>query len=264
MNNTLITGAEHHQMHFLERWLPHESFIWGTRQYLSHLKDESQVLIPQVTHPNFVHAVLNICLDKGISQIYPTAKAEQVLLNEALILFSEFDIQVYCPTTLTHQLLQNPGELLNRFKDEDIDTVPYLLATDFKQFSEACVQLGYPNNNVSFTGLNGKQPVYFMGEHSSSLSCDEFRVSFVQAAQLLNRDINSTLLLRKRGDVVANHRLCYHKGVLMSSWLDVPVDEKLAIEAIGKILNLHGIYQIELHNNHFIYQISTLISDDLF
>jgi hypothetical protein len=55
---------------------------------------ERFITIPPPEKETFIHELLTLCLDHDISKVYPLRKEEQVLLQTASQLFSEFGVEI--------------------------------------------------------------------------------------------------------------------------------------------------------------------------
>lgn len=264
MITVLLTAAQSPQVHFLEKWLPGDRFILGTNEQLSGIAAENQVLIPNTDHPNYVHALLNICLDKQISVVYPMKMEEQNLLSEATTLFYEFGIRLQISDTLIRQLLQQPYEMLNHLVMENIPAVPFSLAESFNEFSRGCLQMGYPATGVSFTTALIPGPIWQIVEQKCSKRPDGFPVTFSQAARKLNQENENSVLIRRVSKKMQSHWAVFEEGKLNGSWLILEETENQLLKNLGNALNLTGIYHIQIQDRTLIYNISTLFNDFLF
>ena len=61
------------------------------------VKNGTMIKTPDPAGASFAHEMLTLCLDKGISMLFPLRKAELMPLAEARQLFLEFDIQLILP-----------------------------------------------------------------------------------------------------------------------------------------------------------------------
>lgn len=96
----LITAANAAQAYQLQGVLNSEGHVFlGDYQDIPDLMVKSGLMIktPNPNDSSFIHKMLALCLDKSITAIYPLRKAELLLLAEARLLFTEFDITLYIP-----------------------------------------------------------------------------------------------------------------------------------------------------------------------
>jgi hypothetical protein len=61
------------------------------------VKNGTMIKTPDPASASFAHEMLTLCLDKGVSMLFPLRNAELVPLAEARQLFLEFDIQLILP-----------------------------------------------------------------------------------------------------------------------------------------------------------------------
>ena len=97
--STLITAANSAQAQQLKSVLATEDIVLGDYQDIPDFMVKSGKLIktPNPNSPAFIHEMLALCLDKGITRVFALRKQELLLLSEATLLFSEFDIQLSIP-----------------------------------------------------------------------------------------------------------------------------------------------------------------------
>ncbi len=96
----LITAANAAQAYQLRGILNAEPHVLlGDYQDIPDMMVQNGQLIktPNPNTSSFIHQMLALCLDRGITAIYPLRKAEQLLLAEAALLFSEFEITLNIP-----------------------------------------------------------------------------------------------------------------------------------------------------------------------
>ncbi|RYE20169.1 MAG: hypothetical protein EOP42_27870, partial [Sphingobacteriaceae bacterium] len=92
MTKVLVTCGAHPGVYFLEKWFPQVEFIYGDAVFITQISASQQSLLPQVSEGDFIHQLLNVCLDNQINAVFAMSFAEQELLAEAVELFSEFEI----------------------------------------------------------------------------------------------------------------------------------------------------------------------------
>ncbi|MGV8878224.1 MAG: hypothetical protein ACOH2A_04250 [Sphingobacteriaceae bacterium] len=264
MIKVLLTAAEYPQVHFLEKWLPGDRFVFGTNEQLHGIIAANQVLIPDTDHPNYVHALLNICLDNQISVVYPMKMDEQNLLSEAFTLFYEFGIRLEIPDTLIRELLLHPYEMLNCLVMENMPVVPFFLAESFDEFSKGCLQMGYPATAVSFTTAVIPGPVWQISEQKGLKKAYGFPVTFSQAAYKLKQENEMAVLIRPVAKNMQSHWTVFEDGQLKGSWLILEETENQLLKNLGNTLKLTGIYHIQIQDRTLIYNLSTLFNDFLF
>jgi hypothetical protein len=61
------------------------------------VRNGTMIKTPDPASASFAHEMLTLCLDKGISMLFPLRKAELMPLAEARQLFLEFDVQLILP-----------------------------------------------------------------------------------------------------------------------------------------------------------------------
>jgi len=61
------------------------------------IKSGAMIKTPSPENPSFAHLMLTLALDNQITKIYALRPAELALLQEAKILFAEFDIELCTP-----------------------------------------------------------------------------------------------------------------------------------------------------------------------
>lgn len=98
--SVLITAATSAQAYKLKAALKtNEKILLGDYLDLPDLMIKSGAMIktPNPENPSFAHLVLTLALDNQITQIYALRRAELALLQEAKVLFAEFDIELCIP-----------------------------------------------------------------------------------------------------------------------------------------------------------------------
>lgn len=263
MRNILVTQGENPLNHFLSKLLKDDQIIWGVQQEVKCLDGETQINIPSTDHPNFIHALLNICLDNQINTIIATSAAEVDLLNEASILFTEFDIDFGFPSADTLELLKNQFLMLEQLTAADVPAVPFHMADNFADFSKAILHLGYPASTITFTENAGLSPTWYIRDEGKLNRSNEVHLTFTQAARMIRGDEQQSLLIRKAYADFQEHWVYFKQGYLSSSWLETGSAETLLLNNIGRVLKLNGIYKIQLEDKNLVYQISAL-HDNLF
>jgi hypothetical protein len=94
--NTLITGATSAEAHKLKNKLNADNIILGDYLELPAfmLTSANMVRLPNPDSASYAHEMLTLCLDKGISIVYPLYDNEVMLLNQAELLFGEYGIKI--------------------------------------------------------------------------------------------------------------------------------------------------------------------------
>jgi len=98
--SVLITAATSAQAYKLKAALnTTEKVLLGDYLDLPDLmvKNGAMIKTPSPENPSFAHLMLTLALDNQVTKIYTLRRAELVLLQEAKILFAEFDIELCAP-----------------------------------------------------------------------------------------------------------------------------------------------------------------------
>jgi hypothetical protein len=99
MNSILITGASDSKAYRLQQYISSDFIVFADHFDLPQLPSASRKFIktPMGDAPTYAHELLSICLDLGVSKVYPLHKAEVFALAEAAILFAEYGIALIVP-----------------------------------------------------------------------------------------------------------------------------------------------------------------------
>ncbi|MVN20855.1 ATP-grasp domain-containing protein [Mucilaginibacter arboris] len=244
MTKALITCGQNPSVYFLEKWLPQYEFIYGDASFIAQIPSIQQIILPQVSQADYIHQVLNICLDNQIDAVFPMSFSEQELLAEATELFSEFNIQLHLPDLITRKLLSNPAEVLQKLNFSGIKTVPFRVTSSFGEFSKACLQLGYPTENIAVAAVENPDLVWLINDLYKTASLGGKPViSFTKAAKLFAA--NEMLLLRTFRP--STQKLMYASFTgekLTSVWNLGAIISKETIKQIGTALQLNGLFEI--------------------
>jgi len=92
----LITSANSAAAYQLKGKLDNAEVILGDYEALPSLmiKSGKMIQLPDPGSISYSHQMLTLCLDKGISVIYPLRNDEAALLKEAEQLFNEYGIKI--------------------------------------------------------------------------------------------------------------------------------------------------------------------------
>lgn len=90
----LITAAADSAAHRLARTLGSSEVIFADQQTLPVFSDKKFIQIPHPESVAFAHEILKVCLDYGVTKIYPMKKEELHELSKARQLFEEYGINV--------------------------------------------------------------------------------------------------------------------------------------------------------------------------
>jgi len=94
--NILITSANSAAAHQLKNKLNIDNVILGDYLELPEFMVQSgkMLQLPNPRSNSYSHEILTLCLDKGITKLYPLRKEELALLREAQQLFTEYNIEI--------------------------------------------------------------------------------------------------------------------------------------------------------------------------
>lgn len=90
----LITAAADSSAHRLARILSTSEIIFADQRALPIFSDKKFIQIPLPESAAFAHEILKLCLDYGITKIYPLKKEELHELSKSRQLFEEYGINV--------------------------------------------------------------------------------------------------------------------------------------------------------------------------
>lgn len=255
MTKTLITCGNNPGVYFLEKWLPPADFIYGDASFIAQISVSQQVLLPSVLQPDFIHQLLNICLDRHIESVFAMAAAEQDLLAEAVGLFEEFGIQLYLPNLLTKKYLLKEASLLQGLTQSGIDIVPFQTSASVETFSKACLALGYPTETLAISAAENPEMLWLMDDQlakTKTVFQGKPVISFIKAIKLFNP--NEFLLLRKF------HQPSFKKtyavftgGNLVSVWNTLANEEIKLLNQVSEQLKLNGIFEFYFQGQHHLF-----------
>ncbi len=243
MTKALITCGQHPGVYFLEKWFPHVDFVYGDASFITQISESQQVLLPKVSQGDYIHELLNICLDKQIDVVFAMGFAEQELLAEAVELFSEFNINLFLPDLITRKLLFNPAALFAKLNFCGIKTVSFQVTSSFAEFSKACLQLGYPTESITVTSLQNLDLVWIINDQLKNNNLDGKPViSFIKAAKIFAEE--ELLLLRAFHPSNQKVYASFIDGKLGPVWnTDLSSEETIA--KLGFQLQLNGLFEIQ-------------------
>lgn len=195
MTKALITCGAHPGIYFLEKWLPGFDFIYGDASFIAPISATKQIILPQISQADYIHQLLNICLDQQIDAVFTLSFSEQELLAEAVELFSEFNIQLYLPDLIGRKLLLNLAEVFQKLKSQGIKTALFQITSSFAEFSKACLQLGYPTESIAVAAVQNPDLVWIINDQLKTDSLEgKLVIPFTKAAKFFNWE--KPLLLR--------------------------------------------------------------------
>ena len=244
MNKALITCGNQPGVYFLEKWLPDFDFIYGDASFIAVIPVNQQLLLPSTHHPSYIHELLTICIDQQINALFPMASREQELLAEAAELFTEFDIQLFLPDIKTHRQLKNDLEVLQTAAQFGLQTIPHRFTESFAEFSKACLDLGFPDQQIAINKPNQPGNFWLLNERFNVDNFDIPQIDFSSAAKIFGKQ--NLLLLRQyiTGEQSLFYAVCFKGKITFCS-------NPAAIEAgflqMTQALSLSGIWQIRLH-----------------
>ena len=245
MTKALITCGTHPGVYFLEKWFPQFQFIYGDASFIDQISASQQLLLSAVSQADFIHQLLNICLDQQINAVFAMSFSEQELLAEAVELFSEFNIHLYLPGLVTRKLLFNPAEYLQKLNFCGIKPVSHRVTSSFAEFSKACLQLGYPTETLTVAAVQNPDLLWIVNDqHKTNSLNGKPVVSFTKAAKLFAA--NEQLLLRqfspsKQKTIYAS----FIGGKLESVWNIGEIVSEELIKKIGTELQLNGLFEMD-------------------
>ncbi|MGI4022499.1 MAG: hypothetical protein ACRYFA_13415 [Janthinobacterium lividum] len=249
MTKALVTCGQNPGVYFLEKWLSGFEFIYGDASFIAQISALQQLLLPKVSQGDYIHELLNICLDKQIDAVFAMSFAEQELLAEATELFSEFSINLFLPDLITRKLLFNPAALFEKLNFGGIKTVSFQVTSSFSEFSKACLQLGYPTENVAVVSMQNPDLVWLIDDqHPAKSIPGKPVISFIKAAKLFAAD--ELLLLRPYQ--ASTQKILYasfSSGKLESIWNAGEIQANENLQQIGLQLQLNGLFEIILQQH---------------
>ncbi|RYE30864.1 MAG: hypothetical protein EOP42_11470 [Sphingobacteriaceae bacterium] len=248
MTKALVTCGAHPGVYFLEKWFPHLEFIYGDAVFINQISASQQLLLPQVSEWDYIHQLLNICLDNQINTVFAMSFAEQELLAEAVELFSEFQIKLNLPDLNSRKLLFNQPEILQKLNFNGMKTVLHQATNSFAEFSKSCLQLGYPTESIAVSSFQNPDLVWILDDqHKFNFFDGKPVILFTKAAKIFAAE--ELLLLRKFNSSTQKivHAF-FTDGNLESVWNAQSSEE---IKQIGIILALNGLFEMEFQQEKF-------------
>ena len=255
MTKALITCGNNPGVYFLEKWFPQTDFIYGDTSFIAQISAPQQVLLPSVLQPDFIHQLLNVCLDNQIESVFAMAAAEQELLAEAVELFAEFNIKLNLPDLLTKKYLLKEASLLESLREAGIQTVPFQTSNSVETFSKACLALGYPTETLAISSAENLELIWLMDDQLSKTRAvfqGKPVVPFTKAIKLFHP--NELLLLRKFHR--PSFKTCYAvftDGKLVSAWNALAAEEIELLEQVSGQLDLNGIFEFYFQEKHHLF-----------
>lgn len=253
MTKTLITCGNQPGVYFLEKWLLPTGFIYGDASFTAPISVPQQLLLPTVSQPDFIHQLLNICLDNQIENVFAMAAAEQELLAEAVELFEEFNIKLHLPNLNARKYLLKEASLLKSLHEAGIQTVPFQTSDSAETFSKACLALGYPTETLAISSAEKPELLWLMDDNldkTKTVFQGKPVISFIKAMKLFP---NEMLLLRKfhQPTFKTAHAVFTH-GKLVSAWNASAAEEKL-LNQVSEQLKLNGIFEFNFQEKQHLF-----------
>ncbi len=243
MTKALITCGNHPGVYFLEKWFPGFAFVYGDASFIAPISASQQLILPKVSETDYIHQLLNICLNQQIDAVFAMSFAEQELLAEATNLFSEFNINLFLPDLITRKLLFNPKELFAKLNFSGIKAVSFQITSSFAEFSKACLQLGYPTESVAVASLLNLDLIWIINDQLKNYNLDgKSVIPFIKAAKLFAAD--ELLLLRRFYPSNQKVYASFMDGKLESVWNLESISEETIAE-LGFQLQLNGLFEIQ-------------------
>ncbi len=243
MTKALITCGQNPGVYFLEKWFPQLAFVYGDASFITQISATQQLLLPKTEQADYIHQLLNICLNKQIDAVFAMSFAEQELLAEAVELFSEFNINLFLPDLITRKLLFDPTGLFEKLNFSGIKTVSFQVTSSFAEFSKACLQLGYPTETLTVAAVQNLDLIWVLDDRLKANSLDgKPIIPFTKAAKLFAAE--ELLLLRRFNP--STPKIIYASftgGKLVSVWNSVEVVSEEILLQIGLQLQLNGLFE---------------------
>jgi hypothetical protein len=94
--SVLITAASTAKAYQIKGTIEADHIILGDYEELPEVmvKAGKMIKLPNPKSASYMHEMLALCLDKGITQIYPLRNIEMQLLKEAQLLYDEYGINI--------------------------------------------------------------------------------------------------------------------------------------------------------------------------
>jgi hypothetical protein len=248
MTKALVTCGKNPGVLVFVKLFAQDSF-YGDASFIAQISADQQLLLPAVSLADYIHRLLNLCLDNHIEVVFAMSAAEQELLAEATELFSEFNIQLRLPDLITRKLLQNPKELFFNLEKQSVKTVSFQTTNSFAAFSKACLALGYPTESIAVASVQNLGLIWIVNDQLKTKTFAAMPViPFTKAAKLFASD--EELLLRqispgKQNIVYAS----FIDGKLESLWDAENESMKDLIILVGAELKLNGLFGFYMQNN---------------
>ncbi|MEY5069854.1 MAG: hypothetical protein RLZ47_1716 [Bacteroidota bacterium] len=121
MSRVLLTGAATAAAFSAKSKAANLDLILGDYEPLPSIANF--LILPSPSSASYVHQLLNLCLSKGISMIYPIRRAELEALSNYVSLFAEYGILLAIPVlskTNVHQVFHAPSMTDLFFRNDGI------------------------------------------------------------------------------------------------------------------------------------------------
>jgi len=261
MTKALITCGQHPGVYFLGKWLPETEFIYGDASFITQIPVPQQLLLPLVSQPDFIHQLLNICLDQQIESVFAMAAAEQELLAEAVELFAEFNIQLQLPNLLTRKLLLKEALLLENLNQASINIIPFRTSASVETFSKACLALGYPSESIAVSSAENLGMIWIMDDQlaktESSINGKPV-IPFTTTLKLFNQE--ELLLLRKfHRPTFKTGYAVFTGGKLVSCWNNLSQQKTQALNQTAQHLQLNGLFEFNFQQEQQLFGIKPFV-----
>lgn len=94
--SVLITAASTAKAYQIKGTMQANEIILGDYEELPEvmIKAGKMIKLPNPKSASYMHEMLALCLDKGITQIFPLRNIEMQLLKEAQLLYDEYGINI--------------------------------------------------------------------------------------------------------------------------------------------------------------------------
>lgn len=255
MTKALVTCGNQPGVYFLEKWFPAITFIYGDTSFIAQILVSQQVLLPSVLQADFIHQLLNICLDNQIESVFAMAASEQELLAEAVELFAEFNIKLNLPGLITKKYLLKEALLLESLREAGIQTVPFQTSDSVETFSKACLVLGYPSETLAMSSAENPELVWLINDHlakTKTVFQEKPVIPFTKAMKLFNP--NELLLLRKfHQPTFKTVDAVFTDGKLVSAWNALAAEEMKVLNQVSGQLKLNGIFEFYFQEDHHLF-----------
>lgn len=95
---SLITSGSDAAAFRLARYLNNREIVFASNEDISNITDKRFIKIPSANSATFTHELLKMCLDLGITEVFPLNKNELIELSQSKLLFEEYNINIVCPS----------------------------------------------------------------------------------------------------------------------------------------------------------------------